>query len=72
MRNRTELQNHVAYLLYRMIDDIIILTEDKLGDKVNYNELKAVINGCEDIQDSVDDQISRLFTEYLEKFGPIQ
>ena len=72
MKERTELQNHVAYLLYRMIDDIIILTEDKLGDKVNYNELKAVINGCEDIQDSVDDQISRLFTEYLEKYGSIQ
>jgi hypothetical protein len=72
MRNRTELQNHVAYLLYRMIDDIIVLAEDKLGDKVNYNELKAVINGCEDIQDSVDDQISRLFTEYLEKYGLVQ
>lgn len=72
MRNRTELQNHVAYLLYRMIDDIIILTEDKLGDKVNYNELKAVINGCEDIQDSVDDQISQMFADYLEKYESIQ
>ena len=72
MRNRTELQNHVAYLLYRMIDDLIILAEDKLGDKVNYNELKAVISGCEDIQDSVDDQIGRLFTEYLEKYGLVQ
>ena len=64
MRNRTELQNHVAYLLYRMIDDIIILAEDKLGGKVNYNELKAVINGCEDIQDSVDEQISQLFADF--------
>lgn len=49
MDNRTELQSHITYLLYRMIDDIIILTEEKLGDKVNYNELKTVINGCEDI-----------------------
>ena len=72
MRNRTDLQNHVGYLLYRMIDDIIILTEDKLGDKVNYNELKAVVNGCEDIQDSVDDQISQLFADYLEKYGIVQ
>ena len=46
--------------------------EDKLGDKVNYNELKAVVNGCEDIQDSVDDQISQLFADYLEKYGIVQ
>ena len=72
MDNRTELQSHITYLLYRMIDDIIILSEEKLGDKVNYNELKTVINGCEDIQDSVDDQIGLLFTKYLEKYGPIQ
>lgn len=72
MRNRTELQNHVVYLLYRMIDDFIILIEDKLGDKVNYNELKTVINGCEDIQDSVDDQIGLLFAKYITKYGPIQ
>ena len=61
MENRTELQSHITYLLYRM-----------LGDKVNYNELKTVINGCEDIQDSVDDQIGLLFAKYLEKYGPIQ
>ncbi len=72
MENRTELQSHITYLLYRMIDDIIVLTEEKLGDKVNYNELKTVINGCEDIQDSVDDQIGLLFTKYLEKYEPIQ
>ena len=66
MENRTELQSHITYLLYRMIDDIIILTEEKLGDKVNYNELITVINGYEDIQDSVDDQIGLLFAKYLE------
>lgn len=68
MRNRTDLQNHVGYLLYRMIDDIIILTEDKLGNKVNYNELKDVISGCEDIQDSIEEQLCQLFAD----FSPIQ
>jgi len=63
MRNRTDLQNHVAYLLYRMIDDIIILDEDKLGDKVNYNELKVVISDCEDIKDDIDERTSQLFED---------
>ena len=64
MRNRSELQNHVGYLLYRMIDDIIILAEVKLGGKVNYNELKAVISGCEDIQDSIEEQLCQLFADF--------
>ena len=72
MRERTELQKQVTYVLYRMIDDIIVLAEDKLGDKINYNELKAVIGGCEDVQDSVYDQINRLFEEYLEENGTNQ
>ncbi|MBR3418212.1 MAG: hypothetical protein IKG82_05935 [Oscillospiraceae bacterium] len=67
MNNKAELQSQVDLLMYRMMDDIIQVTEKKLGNKMNYNDLKAVVKKFEEIQFSTSDKLDQIFEDYSEK-----
>ena len=67
MNNKAELQSQVDLLMYRMMDDIIQVTEKKLGNKMNYNDLKAVVKKFEEIQFSTSDKLDQVFEDYSEK-----
>ena len=67
MNNKAELQSQVDLLMYRMMDDIIQVTEKKLGNKMNYNYLKAVVKKFEEIQFSTSDKLDQIFEDYSEK-----
>ncbi len=69
MNNKAELQSQVDLLMYRMMDDIIQVTEKKLGNKMNYNDLKAVVKKFEEIQFSTSDKLDQIFEDYSEKSG---
>ena len=67
MNNKAELQSQVDLQMYRMMDDIIQVTEKKLGNKMNYNDLKAVVKKFEEIQFSTSDKLDQIFEDYSEK-----
>ena len=67
MNNKAELQSQVDLLMYRMMDDIIQVTEKKLGNKMNYNDLKVVVKKFEEIQFSTSDKLDQIFEDYSEK-----